>query len=153
MKTKEIGSRGEVPRILLKCCLVFMESCVLFIIVILLITAAADPWFLFTARKRSLGQGNVCTSVCHSVHGGVDLHPGRVCIQAGSVSRRVCIWRGSASRVSLHPRGLHPVGFASRGNWADIGYYGIPSTVRTLLECILVLVSFLFDKSQWQLGK
>ena len=26
-----------------------------------------------TARKRSLGQGNIFTSVCHSVHGG-DMH-------------------------------------------------------------------------------
>ena len=28
-----------------------------------------DVWlFLFTAHKRSLGQGNVFTRVCHSVH-------------------------------------------------------------------------------------
>ena len=27
-------------------------------------------WFIFTARKRSLGQGNIFTPVCHSVHGG-----------------------------------------------------------------------------------
>ena len=26
--------------------------------------------FLITARKRSLGQGNIFRSVCHSVHGG-----------------------------------------------------------------------------------
>ena len=97
MKTKEIGSRGEVPRILLKCCLVFMESCVLFIIVILLITAAADPWFLFTARKRSLGQGNVCTSVCHSVHGG------RICIRGGSASRQGLYPGGCVSEGGLHP--------------------------------------------------
>ena len=32
---------------------------------------------LVTARKRSLGQGNVFTPVCHSVHGG------GVCIQRG----------------------------------------------------------------------
>ena len=25
---------------------------------------------IFTARKRSLGQGNIFTNVCHSVHGG-----------------------------------------------------------------------------------
>ena len=29
-------------------------------------------YLIFTARKRSLGQGNVFTSVCHSVHGGTD---------------------------------------------------------------------------------
>ena len=28
--------------------------------------------FLTTARKRSLGQGNVLTPVCHSVHGEVE---------------------------------------------------------------------------------
>ena len=27
-------------------------------------------YFIFTARKRSLGQGNIFTPVCHSVHGG-----------------------------------------------------------------------------------
>ena len=32
---------------------------------------------IFTDRKRSLGQGNVFTPVCHSVHGGGgSLHPG-----------------------------------------------------------------------------
>ena len=30
---------------------------------------------MFTARKRSLGQGNVFISVCDSVHGGVDTPP------------------------------------------------------------------------------
>ena len=44
-------------------------------------------WILiFTGRKRSLGQGNVFTPVCHSVHRG-----------------------------GLHPGGLHPGGSASRG--------------------------------------
>ena len=26
--------------------------------------------YIITARKRSLGQGNIFTPVCHSVHGG-----------------------------------------------------------------------------------
>ena len=30
-----------------------------------------NPKCIFTARKRSLGQGNIFISVCHSVHGGV----------------------------------------------------------------------------------
>ena len=30
---------------------------------------------IFTARKRSLGQGNVFTLVCHSVHRGSAQHP------------------------------------------------------------------------------
>ena len=38
-----------------------------------------------TARKRSLGQGNVFTLVCHSVHGGVSLsqHASQVTCQGG----------------------------------------------------------------------
>ena len=51
-----------------------------------------------TARKRSLGQGNVFTRVCHSVHGGWGLHSG------GSASGR------SASRGDLHQGGLYPGG-------------------------------------------
>ena len=30
---------------------------------------------IFTAHKRSLGQGNVFTPVSHSVHGGRGVHP------------------------------------------------------------------------------
>ena len=61
---------------------------------------------IFTAGKRSLGQGNIFTNVCHYVHRG-----------------------------SLHPVGLHPHGSASRGKfggiciqrgWADpTEHYGI----------------------------
>ena len=39
---------------------------------------------IITVRKRSLGQGNIIRSVCHSVHMG-GLHPG------GSTYRGVCI--------------------------------------------------------------
>ena len=34
---------------------------------------------------RSLGQGNVFTPMCHSVHGGGGLHPGGVCIGMGGL--------------------------------------------------------------------
>ena len=89
---------------------------------------------VFIARKRSLGQGNVFTPVCHSVHR-----------------------RGSAFRGDLHPEGgLHPGGSASIGGSASKG--GLhrrlgggsrtphwilwdtvnERTVRILLECILV---------------
>ena len=30
-----------------------------------------SPYLFITARKRSLGQGNIFTPVCHSVHTGV----------------------------------------------------------------------------------
>ena len=35
--------------------------------------------FIFTARKRSLGQGNIFTPVCHSVHGGGGWYPSMHC--------------------------------------------------------------------------
>ena len=89
----------------------------------------------FTAYKRSLGQDNVFTHVCHSVHGvgGLGsqhaslvtwqgaLHPG---IRGSASSRKgVCIQQEG----SLHPggRGLH-LGRSSHP--PDTGYYGIRST-------------------------
>ena len=36
-----------------------------------LIPMASKDIYTITARKRSLGQGNIFTPVCHSVHGGV----------------------------------------------------------------------------------
>ena len=44
---------------------------------------------IITARKRSLGQGNVFTRVCHSVHGGST--------SGGSTS-------GGLDQGRLHPR-------------------------------------------------
>ena len=43
--------------------------------------------FIFTARKRSLGQGNIFAPVCHSVHRGECLVLGGVCSQRGSAPR------------------------------------------------------------------
>ena len=34
------------------------------------VSFSGDATGIFTARKRSLGQGNIFTPVCHSVHGG-----------------------------------------------------------------------------------
>ena len=92
-----------------------------------------------TAHKRSLGQGNVLTPVCHSVHrggGGLHLegsasreglHPGE-----GSASRGgVCIrgrglhpGEGSASgeEVCIQGRGLHPAGLARTPPSDTMGY-------------------------------
>ena len=60
---------------------------------------------IITARKRSLGQGNVFTSVCHSVHGGGsaclhpvgDLHPG------GSASGEWGLHRGGGGGWTDRP--------------------------------------------------
>ena len=53
---------------------------------------------IFTARKRSLGQGNVLTPVCHSVYqGGVHNWEGGA-VWLGGISMAVgCewLWRGS----------------------------------------------------------
>ena len=72
---------------------------------------------IFTARKWSLGQGNVFTSIYHSFStqgGRGSLHP-----------------RGSASRASASKEGLHSGGgFYIQGGWqtSPPGYYGIRST-------------------------
>ena len=68
-----------------------------------------------TARKRSLGQGNIFTPVCHSVHGGRCLLPGGVpapggCLVwgvpglGGAWSGGVCSW-GVCSWGCLVPEG------------------------------------------------
>ena len=56
---------------------------------------------LVTARKRSLGQGNIFTPVCHSVHRGWVLPPG-----GGGAS---------SQGVVLPPEGVLPLGGASFG--------------------------------------
>ena len=68
---------------------------------------------VFTARKRSLGQGNVFTGVCDSVNRGVH-GPGGVCAWFGGV-------HGPGGVV-------HGPGGGAWWAWA----------VRILLECILV---------------
>ena len=71
--------------------------------------------FLVTARKRSLGQGNIFTGVWLSIGGGFP----------------ACI-TGQMTRGVLHPGDLPPRGSASR-EWADpsprnMVYYGVRST-------------------------
>ena len=63
---------------------------------------------LMTARKRSLGQGNIFTPVCHSVHRGCLVLgvPG----PRGLPGERGCVWRppGMATAVGgTHPTGMH----------------------------------------------
>ena len=82
---------------------------------------------IFTAHKRSLGQGNVFTPAYHSVHGGGGLPPGGSA--SGGLPRWVCLQGGSASGGGADPLEL--------GN----------RVVRILLECFLVNVNFL------QIGK
>ena len=72
----------------------------------------------FTARKRSLGQGNVFTPVCHSVHGG---RAGSASRGEGSLHSGGLGWgwaypqldaMGYGQRAGgTHPTGMHPFGF------------------------------------------
>ena len=73
--------------------------------------------YIMTARKRSLGQGNVFTPVCHSVHGGVfpaciTGHMTRgFCIGGGeSASRGVCLqeWGGGTTGYGQQAGGTYP---------------------------------------------
>ena len=83
---------------------------------------------IFTARKRSLNQGNVFTRVCHSLHGreGVCLQ-GVVCLHGGFA------YMGSAFR-----------GFCIRGGTDTPEINGMlqdtvnKRAVCILLECFLV---------------
>ena len=81
----------------------------------------------FTSHKQSLGQGNVFTHVCHSVHNFPACITGpmtrRLCIQGWVCMQGVCTQRESASRGSLHPRvGLHPGDSAWGEGWDTTGY-------------------------------
>ena len=63
---------------------------------------------IFTARKRSLGQGNVFTPVCHSAHGGTEVGDGVYvwyhflcgCLVPCSLGG-LCLWSPVPSRGSL----------------------------------------------------
>ena len=79
---------------------------------------------IFTARKPSLGQGNIFTPVCHSVQGG------GVCMHWESVPREVCTREGgSASRGGQTPHWILRDTVNERA-------------LRILLECILVFFTY-----------
>ena len=56
---------------------------------------------IITARKRGLGQGNVFTPVCHSVHEGEEVCPGgglcsgHLCLAQSVREGGLCPWGGS----------------------------------------------------------
>ena len=78
---------------------------------------------IFTARKRSLGQGNIFAAVCHSVHRGGE-YLGRYSPGQVHPPVRYTPWAGTP------PPGTPP------GNacWGTVN----KQAVRILLECILV---------------
>ena len=71
---------------------------------------------IFTARKRSLEQGNIFTPVCHSVHRG-----GRVWLLPGGV--RGCSRGGACMVAPGGPAWLLPGGGACMG-YDEIRRYG-----------------------------
>ena len=94
-------------------------------------------FIVVNARKRSLGQGNILTSVCHSFcpQYAFRSHDQGVCLQGeGSGSGGFCIQGGSGSSGGLHGGGKTPSWILrdTVNEWA----------VRILLECILVLFCF-----------
>ena len=88
-----------------------------------------ERFYIFTAHKRSLGQGNVFTGVCLST-GGVSWITGHM--TGGSVQRGLCPG-GSLSRRAL-----------CLGGSLSGRPHGNKRVVRILLECILVDFRFLF---------
>ena len=83
---------------------------------------------IFTARKRSLGQGNVFTPVCHSVHrgslsGGGEVCPGGLCLGGSPAGGRVSVQGGLCPGVvsaqgggSVCPGGLCLGGLCPEGS-------------------------------------
>ena len=88
---------------------------------------------VITARKRSLGQGNIFNPVCHSVHGGVP-GPVGVCLiwGGGACSRGVCSGGGG--------------GACSGGAWWRPPGRLLLRAVRILLVCILVVIIVLLTE-------
>ena len=93
------------------------SSNVLYIIVLLV--------FLITARKRSLGQGNVFTGVCYSFC----LHRGWVCTKRGSASKGSASGGSASGGVGWTPHWILPDRVNQRA-------------VHILLKCILVRKRF-----------
>ena len=93
-----------------------------------------------TARKRSLGQGNIFTPVCHSVHrGACVVAPGGACVVAPVGGWHAWLLQGGVvalGGVWLLLGGMHG---CFQGGMRGIRRDTINErAVRILLECILV---------------
>ena len=115
---------------------------------------------LFTTRKRSLGQGNIFTPVCHSVHRGVPgpggylvwgvwsgagawswghLVPDGSLVWGGAWSGGVPGLGGSGPGGYAQGEGLVPGGACSQGAWWRPPGWLPLRPIRILPECILVV--------------
>ena len=88
---------------------------------------------VITARKRSLGQGNVFTRMCHSIHRGEEVCLGRVYLKGG-----------------LPPGGLDPGELGRPPEIHEILRDTVNKrAVRILLECFLVPNKNTFSAHVW----
>ena len=109
--------------------------------------------FVLTARKRSLGQGNIFTSVCHSVQGGVACVQkwGACVVKGGCVVKGACMGKGGVCGKgggTCMAKGdvcgevgvcvVKEVCMAGGGERAWQERQLLQRAVRILLECILV---------------
>ena len=124
--------------------LIFLQNCYKFRRILLSDFTYPITFRIFTARKRSLGQGNVLTPVCHSVYTGEGvslqggLHLGEGSLHPG----------GTSAYTGVCPQGGR--GSASRGvyNGGDLSNPNSPlqlekRVVCILLECFLVIINFI----------
>ena len=85
-------------------------------------------WFIFTARKWSLGQGNIFAPICHSVHRG------GACFRGRSGPGGGLLPGGSDIRGALLLEGSGPRG----------GAWWRPPLRRVLLRAVCILLECIF---------
>ena len=99
-------------------------------------TIPTDP--IFTARKQSLGQGNIFSSVCQEFcsQGGQYVPPGRYNPLAGTPPRQVHPpWAGTPPDRYTPSGRYTPLGRYTPWEQCMLGDTGNKRAVRILLEC------------------
>ena len=118
----------------------------------LLTTAIQRTRVVITARKRSLGQGNIFTRVCHSVHRGEHAGSMHGCWGACVVAEG-CAWLwGDASDTTrygqwaggTHPTGMHSCSFYRRFCLISFVLEKITNFPIFCRACLIRLVGFHF---------
>ena len=87
---------------------------------------------IFTARKRSLGQGNIFTPVCHSVHRGGGAWSGGVPCPRGCLLLGVCLLPGAACSRRGVPGGDPPRTATAAGGTHSTGMHSCWIGMRPL---------------------
>ena len=81
---------------------------------------ALNFWYIITARKRSLGQGNIFTPVCHSVHGGGGIP---ACIAGGT-----------------HPTGMHSCFVLNFLYSSEINFRAVSSVYILCVKMVTIFI-------------